>query len=440
MRRWIVFAAALLLPCVAAAQEAAGLVVEDVTVVPEFDIYGQTVLYAEGRLVNQGEMAFSGLSLLADVYDAAGAVIGEGLGYPVNACLAGLLPDFALQPGTSQPFAVQLELYEEGVEIARVEVQPQGQPAPPAPPPAMPALPGITQVAAGEVVAVEWVDDARLRFATGCWRDAFITWSWQDYDRATGAARPSEHPKAALVTDRLLRQISLTDPYFFNRAFLQFAPGGRRLVYQTDLNTVVTAEPDGSYRRVLFEQLANRTLQGITWLRDGRFLAYYYGAYGEPVLYFTATVDGQTLSEPPQNAVPSLIVPGASLDGQQIIIGAEADGQTGYYLKRAAYPALELLFEADLPGSNYPGPLLLRDAAGVTRVYAALPAEDGAQLVCFNRETGERHDLSPLPLRLATDERARWQPSPAGERIALAADGLNGGLWIIELAALAACD
>ncbi len=439
MRRWLALIS-LLLPWAAAAQEAAGLVTEAVTVVPEFDIYGQTVLYAEGRLVNQGEDAFDNLSLRAELYDAAGEIIGEGLGYPVNACLAGLLPDFALQPGASQPFAIQLELYEDGAEIARVEVQPQGRPIPPAPPPAAAALPGITQVTDQEVVAVEWIDATSLRFAAGCWRDAFTTWSWQDYELTVGAAKPSEHPKAALVTDRLRRQINLTDPYFFNRAFLQFAPGGRRLVYQTDLNTVVTAEPDGSYRRVLFEQLANRTLQGITWLRDGRFLAYYYGAYGEPVLYFTATVDGQTLSEPPQNAAPSLIVPGASLDGQQIIIGATVDGRTGYYLKRAAYAGLELLFEAELPGSNYPGPLLLRDDAGVDRVYAALPSEDGAQLVCFNRQTRERRDLSPLPLRLATDERARWQPSPDGARIALAVDGLNGGLWLIELAALAACD
>ena len=41
--------------------------------------------------------------------------------------------------------------------------------------------------------------------------------------------------------------------------------------------------------------------------------------------------------------------------------------------------------------------------------------------------------------RLADDERAWWWLSTDESQIALAADGVNGGLWLIDLTALPDC-
>ncbi|MFN8451650.1 MAG: hypothetical protein U0521_24435 [Anaerolineae bacterium] len=57
----------------------------------------------------------------------------------------------------------------------------------------------------------------------------------------------------------------------------------------------------------------------------------------------------------------------------------------------------------------------------------------------FNRDEGQLHDLAPLPLKLADDERAWWWLSPDESQIALAADGVNGGLWLIDLTELPDC-
>ncbi|MBC6937858.1 MAG: hypothetical protein DWB42_18795 [Chloroflexi bacterium] len=441
MRRGLLLVICALITAGSAAAQDGGLAVEAVEILPELDIYGQEVWYAEGLLVNRGEDAYTGITLLAEVYDAADNLIGEGFGYPVNACLAGLLPDFALQPGASQPFATALELYEGGADaIFRVDVLPQAETT--APQPDEPAvIPGIMPVTRREVVSVEWIDAANLRYGVGCWRDLFAAWDWYEYNLDRDGEEAVLHPRAeAVANPAMLRQIGLTEPLLLNRSFLTFDPGGRRMVYQGELNTVVTAEPDGSFKRVLFDGLANRTLQGIYWLRDGRFLAYYYGAYGDPVLYFTADVNGQTLSEAPENADPSLITPGASPDGARIVLAAEVGGVTGYYLKRAAYDGLDLLFEAEPPGNNWPGPLFRQDEDGTTVIYAALPVEGQARLACFNLQSRQLHDLSPLPLRLTGDARGRWWLSPDNRHVALAADGIGGGLWLVSLDELPACE
>jgi hypothetical protein len=438
--RWMILIALLGLGMGTISAQDAALDVGTVEVVSRIDVFGQTVLTAEGRLTNSSTMqAYSQISLLATAYDQTGAVVGEGFGYLANACGAALLPDFVLLPGAAQHFAVPLELYEDDVVVERVEVAVDALPvdAPPAVSPKLPA--GIQAIASGEIVQVEWIDAETFRYAEGCVRDLFVDWDWTEYSLQSRTALPVEHPKAAFVTDALRRQLGLTDPLYFQHSFLSFAPNARRLVYQTELNVFVTAEPDGSFKRQLFDKLFDRTLQGITWLPGGRFLAYYYGAYGDPVTYFTATVDGQTLSEAPPNTIPSLTVPGASPTGEDIIISAEVNGKTGFYIKRAAYPVSDLLFESPVPGNNWPGPIYRRDADSAAFIYAAVPRDSAAQLVCFNRQTETLYDLAVLPLRLATDERAWWFLSPEGSRIALAANGLNGGLWLIDLAALTAC-
>jgi hypothetical protein len=58
---------------------------------------------------------------------------------------------------------------------------------------------------------------------------------------------------------------------------------------------------------------------------------------------------------------------------------------------------------------------------------------------CFNREEGGLHDLVPLPLNLTDGERAQWWLSPDEQTIALASNGVNSGLWLIDLDALPAC-
>jgi hypothetical protein len=439
--RWIILMAVLALWIGTASAQDVALDVGSVEVVSRIDVFGQTVLTAEGRLTNPSTtQAYSQISLLATAYDQRGTAVGEGFGYLANACGAALLPDFILLPGAAQHFAVPLELYEAGLAVERVEVTVDALPVD-APPASMLELAaGIEAINGGEFVQVEWIDAETFRYAEGCARDLFIDWNWTEYSLQSGAGQLVEHPKAALVTEALRRQLGLTDPLYFQHSFLSYAPNARRMVYQTELNVFITAEPDGSFKRQLFDKLFDRTLQGITWLPEGRLLAYYYGAYGDPVTYFTATVDGQILSEAPADTIPSLTVPGASPTGEDIIISAEVDGKTGFYLKRAAYPVSDLLFESPVPGNNWPGPIFQRDTDGAAFIYAAVPQDDAARLVCFNRQSETLHDLAALPLRLASDERAWWFPSPEGSRIALAANGLNGGLWLIDLAALPACE
>lgn len=435
MRRWMLLLWVALVGIRTVNAQENTLVTQDVTVASETDVYGQPVLIAEGTLINQGNDAYTGISLEAKVYDANDRLIGEGVGYPVNACLAGLLPDFTLQPGAAQRFAATLELYEGDADsIQRVDIFPQAQTA--APDTRQTPILNVVPVTRREVVSVEWIDGDNLRYGVGCWRDLFTRWDWYEYNIPQDGETPVTHPKTEFVERQAMwQQVGLTDPALLNRSFMSFDPNGRRMVYQNELHTIITAEPDGSFKRVLYEGLANRTLQGIYWLQQpGRFLAYYYGAYGDPVIYFTADVDGRTLGQPPEETMPSLIVPGASPDGTRLVLAVEQDGQAGYYLKRTAFNELEPLFTMQPPGNNWPSPLWRVDEnTNNALIYVALPVDGQPRLNCFNLQSRELHDLSPLPLKLADDERARWWLSPDETRIALAADGVNGGLWLIEL-------
>src|SRR4029079_3848213 len=122
------------------------------------------------------------------------------------------------------------------------------------------------------------------------------------------------------------------------------------------------------------------------------------------------------------------------------IIGIEMDGKTGYYDKKAAYETTTLLFEAPLPGNNWPGPLYEKDADKSAFVYAALPKDGGPTLVCYNMQSKAAFDITTLPLQLTNDERAWWWLSPDNNTIALAAEGIHGGLWLIDLNKTKACE
>jgi len=444
MRRFVVGLWFIVWVMGAAAAQDGALTAQDITVVAGTDAFGQSIQIAEGQLLNQGDTAYNNISLQAEAYDAGGNIVGEGLGYLVNACGAGLLPDYALQPGQAQPFQVPLELYEADTAIDHVDITADASPveAEAAEPP--PLLNGITQASNREVVSVEWIDPQQLRFGVGCPRDLFTKWTWFQYNVATGVQQAIQHPKADIVNNAsgaMLTQLELAEPIDLARSGISFEPNGRRMVYQNDRNSVLSAEPDGSFRRLLADRLFNRTLQGIYWLEDGNFLAYYYGAYGDPVLYFTANAEGQRISEHPVDGTPSIIVPGAAPDGSRVIIAATINDITGYYLKQAPYPDTEeLLFQAEPPGNNWPAPIYMRPPDASPRVlYIARPVDEQPMLQCFNLTTRQLRDLTPLPLQLATDERAMMWLSPDRQRIALAATGLHGGLWMIDLTAFGSC-
>ena len=416
------------------------LAAQETTIVTSLDVYGQPTSIAEGFLINQGDTAYNNISLTAEVYNESGDIIGEGIGYPVKACGEGLLPEFTLQPGVSQSFSVPLDLFEEEAVISRVEIFPQAESIAAQAATQAPALMnGITQVTNREVVSVEWVDDNGLRYSSGCWRDLFNNRVWYEYNVGTGIQNAIAPPRANEITDTTRALIDLQDPLQLNRSFFTFAPGQRRAVYQTDLNTLVTVEADGSFQRVLFDQLYNISLQGINFVRDGIFLAYYHGGYSDDVLYLTANVGGQQLSQHPTISLPSKIIPGVSPNGQQVVIAATINDVTGYYLRATNTESQELLFEAEPPGNNWPAPLYNITEAGERFIYIARPVDGQPRLQCYNPASAVLHDLTPLPLQLETDERAWMTLAPNGSKIALMANGLHGGLWLIDLTAFEAC-
>jgi hypothetical protein len=436
---------ALTLAFCALAQEAtapADLIVEAVVVTEQQDIYGQTVQVAQGRLVNESVTAYSSISLNAEVYDEEGALIGEGIGFLVDACDAGLLPDFVLHPNHAESFTAPLELYEQNAVVDRVEIIPQASPAETDDRIEAVLADGITQVTDEEVVEVEWNGPRNLRYAVGCVRDLFSEWDWHNYSTLTDNGLPAEHPFEAEVNDELRERLGLDDPLIFANSFIRYSPSGDRLIFQDDVNSIYSAADDGTLQRLLYSSLNNRTLQDIYWLDDDRFLAYYYGAFGDPVIYFTADAEGRYVSPAPLNNPESIIVPGPSRDARRVVIAGTFDDVTGYYLNVLTNDFFELLFEAEPPGNNYPGPIPIVDTEEdrVVRVYVARPVNGEAMMQCFNRDEGVLRDLVSLPLNLTEGERAQWWLSPNEQTIALAANGVNSGLWLIDLRALPSCE
>ncbi len=417
------------------------LTVDDVEITSGVGDFGQPVLRAVGTLTNHGDtLAYTGISLNAEAYDAADALIGSGIGVLTNACGVGLLPDFALQPGAAQTFSAPLELFDPEATVARVVVTADAQSAPATPPAALAA--GVEQVSSAEAVNVEWIDDHSLRYATGCATDPFLDWTWQVYDLGSGSTTAIAPPHAEDVTDALRQRLQLADDETLVHSLLRYAPDGQRLVYQNVQNDFQTASVDGTFRRVLYTGLHNQSLQGVYWLPEERFLAYYYGAIGDPVSYFTADAAARVISPPLAQNPPSLIVPGVSRDARRVVIAGDFADGLGYYLYVVTNGFFEKLFAPDdIPGNNYPAPLLISGGEDdlITQVYAAIPVDGVPRLQCFNRDEGVLYDLAPLPLDLGDGDRAWWWLSPDDNTIALAANGVNGGLWQIDLTALPAC-
>ncbi len=397
------------------------------------DLFGGEMPVARGELFNHGAEAYTNITLSLSAYDAADQLIGEGFGYLVDACGTALL-DHALPPGAYQDFSAPFELFADG-DFARIELEVAADAV--AAPPAAPPMPGVRQISDKEVVALEWLDDSTFIFGAGCDGALFTKLNWQRYSLTDNALSAMEHPDAQKVTPDLIAnsgaamitQSGEPNLALFDSSQMTFPPHARRVVYQNDLHTLFSAEPDGSFPRLIHDGLHQYSLRGFQWARQpGVFLAVYFGAYGEPVRYFAANTDGRLLSQRLEDLPASITVPAPTTDGLAALVGRAQAGISGYYLQNA-YGGSELLFQSQLPGNNYPAPVLDGE-----RVYVFAEGDAAPQLQCYRRDSGELRTLTALPLRLTRSTRAWAWLSPDGEQLALAANGADGGLWLVDVA------
>jgi len=441
-----------LLATLALAQDASkDLLVEGETeLIPFIDDFGLSALSLRGTLHNTGQEAYGGISLLADGFAANGEAIAEAFGYLVDAC-GGALVDLAMQPDERRPFALKVDQYAEG-EIARWEVFSTGQPQETAPAPA-PLPDGLRQFSPREVVAVEWAEDsASFLYGIGCQGRIFTDHTWASYDVAARRSTALEaHPNAAQVTDEMIEragilQVTQTgggqNPQLLATSFLTMPSFSTRAIFQTDLHDLYTTERDGRFRRIVQTDLYQYSLQGFVWSQADAFLALYFGGLGEEVRYFTANEQGGALSPRLLNNPPSRTIPGITDDGRAVIIGATLEEQTGYVLHDFTRGSSTLLYEAVLPGNNYPAPQW-RSVDDERLLYVIRPPLPDAApvLECFSVGAAGPSTLAELPfMALRDDERAWAWLSPNGAWLALGKSGAQGGGWLIDLDKLGAQD
>ena len=398
------------------------------------DDFGGDITIVHGDIHNSGESAYSQITVAIEAFDAAGQLIGEGMGYLVDACGTALLA-YALPPGQSARFSARLDQFGDG-EIAEIAAIIDARPVDAGITPIIES-PIVLPIARGEVVALRWLDDETLLYGMGCADAVFTELDWRSYRIAERTHAAATHPDARHITPEMIErsgaamitQSGEQKPALFYGSQMTFPPGARRIVYQNDLHSVLSAERDGSYMRLIHDGLHRHSLRGFALARQpGVFLAYYFGAYGEPVHYFTGDVAGEMLMGRLETLPPSLTVPGPAPDGLSAVIGLRQDGRDAYFLQYA-YGGRELLVEADLPGNNYPAPVV--SEAGL--IYIAREVNGRPSLQCFNRDTREVKTLTSLPLRLTRESRAWMALSPGGGRMALAANGVHGGLWWLDV-------
>jgi hypothetical protein len=421
-----------------------GLIADRPVISEQVDVYGQPVQIASGTLRNISNHDFANITLTATVYDDADTVIGEGIGVLVDSCLAGLPFDYVMPTLHDQPYSIPLELYESDSVIDRVEVNASGDEMPASFRTAL--SPAIQPISDREVVMAEWNGSEILRYAVGCPRDMAHEWEWHSFNLLSENDRLVEYPFAALITPQLRETLRLTDEAIYQNSRLTIAPSGTRLIFQDAVNRFFTGSINGMAQRLLHGNMNSYFLQGVQWLEGDRFLVYYYGAYGDPVIYSTADAEGRAISPHPLNNRRSVIVPGASADGRRVIIAGTYPDETqtvrtGYFIRVLTSNFFELLFEAEPPGNNYPAPIPLVNVAEdrVYRVYVVRDVDSVPTLSCYNRDTAVLHDLAPVPLALTESDHSGMWLSEDHSTIALGATGANGGLWLIDLTALAEC-
>jgi hypothetical protein len=440
---FIVFVS-LLLSSATFAQDAPMLVTSNTQIGTQLNIFEEESYVVTGDLYNLGTEAYTNINLYVEAYNADDELIGEGFGFLVDACGTALL-DYAMPPERLQVFNAPFELFEDD-DIASVQVIPEAD-AVPVPETRQYNTVGVTAVSTEEVVMLEWLDDDTMIYGVGCDDDVFLDLTWRQFNIADNTVETIEHPDAGFVTDamlaqsgaRMVTQSGEQNPELFSTSRMVFSPTGRRVIYQNDLHTVLSAEPDGSFKRLIHDGLHKHSLKGFLWSTEpGIFLAYYFGAYGEPVGYFIGNVEGNILSARYENTEPSLIVPGVVPDGKGAVVGKTVDGVTGYYLESSYYQTSDLLFEADLAGNNYPAPIVV-DRADNRWVYVVRPVNDRPTLQCWDRNAGSLSDLTELPFVLSNEARAWSWLSPNQDRLAVAANGTDGGVWWVDLTAFDTC-
>ena len=419
------------------AQDQPALILSNTQIGRQADGFGGEMPVAYGDVYNFGSTAYASISLILTAHSADDAVIGEGFGYLVDACGNALL-DYALPPNQLQRFSAPFELFAEGA-VERLQFEIDAMPVPHEAPPPL-DLPAVRQISADEVVMLEWIDEQTLIYGSGCDGAVFTELDWWRHRLDSGTSpQPIEHPAAQRITPEMIAQSGAgmvtqsgeQNPALFYGSQMRFPPNARRIVYQNDLHTILSAEPDGSFKRLIHDGLHQHCLRGFLWGADGVFLAYYFGAYGDEVRYFTGSAGGELLMGRLEDLPASQTIPGLSADGLALVVGREIDGVSGYFWQ-TAYGESRLLFEAALPGSHYPPPLLF--SAGAARlIYLMRPLDGVPSLQCFNRSSGELHTLTALPLQLTRTARAWAWLSPRGSRLAIAANGTSGGLWTVDL-------
>lgn len=445
MRYWTFIAAFLLTTCVAFAQSP-DLVADDVEIITRIDAFGLEEQVLVGVLNNTSDTAYANINVIADIYDEDDNVIGEAFGFTVDQCGEAIL-DFPLQLDGTQAFVATVDMFEDG-DVDRIEVTAEGTETEPEARPDVKTT-GVTQLSTREVVNVQWESDTTLRYGIGCVTDVFTTYEWAQYDITTEETTELEaHPAEEFITEAFIQQTGInqitqsreTDETLFIKSHLEFPTQTERVVYQNDIGNVFTSQRDGSFKRLVITFISRYNLQGYVWSPLGNFTAYYYGAYGDPVLYFTAAANGALISDVVGDNNPSVTVPGMYNDGSSVIIGSTFDDITGYYISSTLTQGRELLFEVDeLPGNNYPAPAYYFQQPNNRYIYIIRPVDGQNVLQCYYREGDELTTLTPLPLILETDERAQSWLSPDFNYLAVAADGDHSGLWIVDLNEFDAC-
>ncbi len=420
------------------AQEKPALLLSNTQIGAQPDGFGGETPVVRGDLYNYGAEAYTNVRVYVDVYGAEAELIGEGFGFLVDACGTALL-DYVLPPERLQAYDVPFEQFAEGT-VTSVQVRVDADALVFEPPPAL-DLHAVQQIANAEAVALEWLDEQTLLYGVGCDGDVFTELEWRQYVVPDHALSRGEHPDAHYVTAEaiersgaaMITQSGEQNPELYYGSQMTFSPYARRIVYQNDLHTILSAEPDGSFKRLIHDALHQHSLRGFLWAQQpGVFLAYYFGAHGESVHYFSGDVEGKVLMGRLENLAPSLTVPGPAADGLAAVVG-RIDGDLQGYYWQWAYGGSELLFEAELPGNNYPAPIVAR--MGDRRlIYIIRDVAGVPSLQCFDRATRELTTITALPLRLSREARAWSTLSPDGSKLALAANGTEGGVWWVEVA------
>ena len=421
-----------------AAQDERELLLSNTQIGTQPDAFGGEQPIVFGDLYNYGAVAYANIRISVAAFDADDELIGEGFGSLVDACGTALL-DYALAPGALQSFVAPFELFGAG-EVKSVTVQTEADEAAHAPAPE-PTLPDVQLVARAEAVQLEWEDDDTLLYGVGCAGEFFTELEWWRYSVPDHALSQTEHPRAGEVNPEMIErsgaamitQSGEQNPDLYLGSQMTFPRDARRIVYQNDLHSILSAERDGSFKRLIHDKLHQHSLRGFLWAEQpGVFLAYYFGAQGESVHYFTGDVDGKMLMGRLETNSPSLTVPGPAADGLAVVVGQQNGDASGYYWKWA-YGGSELLLEAELPGNNYPAPIVT-SRAGQQLIYLIRDVDGNPSLQCLHRESLELKTVTALPLRLTRETRAWSALSPEGSKLALAANGPDGGVWWVDLA------